>query len=183
MLQGAIVRWPYISFSKGQTLRASSALASHPSCFASGAEYILFFERMLLTLAQVNVTMGTMKTAATFSWMALALMTWLATTEPMLAQAAQKAIATMSLQSASRELKDWDSMKALDSVKKAEKELKDVDPGSASSSDRKRDISTAKRKTSMARKELEQAVKASDRNHAAKAKALVDEAIALLLGK
>ena len=124
-----------------------------------------------------------MRTRSALNWVLLALMAWAGTTESTMAQAAQKAIATMSLQSASRELKGGDTDKALASVKKAEKELKEVDPGSAANRERKNDISTAKRKTSTARKELELAVKASGGDHATKARELVDEAIALLLGK
>lgn len=73
--------------------------------------------------------------------------------------------------------------KALASVKKAEKELKGSGSRDASTRELKNDISTAKRRASTARKERELAVKARGGEHAAKAKELVDEAIALLLGK
>lgn len=50
-----------------------------------------------------------MRTRSALTWVLLALMAWAGTTELMMAQAAQKAIATMSLQSASPELKGGDA--------------------------------------------------------------------------
>lgn len=90
--------------------------------------------------------------------------------------AAQKATATMALQSAKRELPK-DTSKALESVIKAEGLFKELVKSREPDADAKSNLKAAKTKTTLARKELEAEKQDSNSDHLTKAAALVSEAL------